>query len=149
MVLWVRPEKKNFRGRSLGEKRGSEPLRPEQKLARNEPRKHTQIKHPHINNIWAVIWGGAKRIGGGKRTRECALPKIFGALQKSFWSALSWISVQENRALTREGGWKTYRTRGGPKPLFGWGVIREVFHPPLFSTPPWRPLKKTQKLALG
>ena len=29
---------------------------------------------------------------------------------------------------------------GGPKPLFGRGVIREVFHPPLFSTPPWRPL---------
>ena len=35
---------------------------------------------------------------------------------------------------------ETYRTRGGPKPLFGRGVIHEVFHPPLFSTPPWRPL---------
>ena len=30
---------------------------------------------------------------------------------------------------------------GGPKPLFGRGVIREVFHPLPFSTPPWRPLK--------
>ena len=44
---------------------------------------------------WAVIWGGAKRMGGGKRTRERALPKIFGPLQKSFWSALSWIFLQE------------------------------------------------------
>ena len=47
------------------------------------------------STTWAVIWGGAKRMGGGKRTRERALPKIFGPLQKSFWSALSWISVQE------------------------------------------------------
>ena len=31
---------------------------------------------------------------------------------------------------------------GGPKPLFGRGVIREVFLPPLFSTPPCRPLKE-------
>ena len=30
---------------------------------------------------------------------------------------------------------------GGPKPFFGRGVIREVFHPPLFYTPPWRPLR--------
>ena len=75
--------------------------------------------------LWAVIWGGAKRMGGGKRTRERALRKIFGPLQKSFWSALSWIFVQEKQ---------------GPKPLFGRGVIREVFHTPLFSTPPWHPL---------
>ena len=47
---------------------------------------------------WAVIWGGAKRMGGGKRTRERALPKIFGSLEKSFWSALSWISVQEKQS---------------------------------------------------
>ena len=47
---------------------------------------------------WAVIWGGATRMGGGKRTRERALPKIFGPLQKSFWSALSWIFVQEKQS---------------------------------------------------
>ena len=91
---------------------------------------------------WAVIWGGAKRMGGGKRTRERALPKIFGPLQKSFWSALSWIFIQEKQSNDTLGGWKTYRTRGGPKPIFGRGVIHEVFHPPLFSTLPWRPLKK-------
>ena len=28
---------------------------------------------------------------------------------------------------------------GGPKTLIGRGVIREVFHPPPFSTPPWHP----------
>ena len=48
--------------------------------------------------IWAVIWGGAKRMGGGKRTRERALPKNFGPLHKSFWSALSWIFVQEKQS---------------------------------------------------
>ena len=50
-----------------------------------------------LPSSWAVIWGGAKRTGGGKRTRECALPKIFGALQKSFWSVLSWSFVQEKQ----------------------------------------------------
>ena len=28
--------------------------------------------------IWAVTWGGAKRMGGGKRMRERTLPKVFG-----------------------------------------------------------------------
>ena len=79
-------------------------------------------------------------MAGGKRTRERALPKIFGPLQKSFWSALSWILVQEKQSTDTRGGWKTYRTRGDPKPVFARGVIREVFHPLFFSTPPWRPL---------
>ena len=59
---------------------------------------------------WAVIWGGAKRMGGGKRTRERALPKIFGPLQKSCWSALSWTFVQEKQSTENvpyEGGSKT------------------------------------------
>ena len=80
-------------------------------------------------------------MGGGKRTEERALPKNSGPLQKSFWSAQSWLFVQEKESNDTRGGWKTYRTRGGPKPLFGRGVLREVFLPPLFSTPPWRPLK--------
>ena len=42
--------------------------------------------------------GGAKRMGGGKHTGERALPRIFGPLQKSFWSALSWIFVQEKKS---------------------------------------------------
>ena len=48
--------------------------------------------------LGAVIWGGAHRMGGGKLTREHTLPKIFGPLQKSFWSALSWIFVQEKQS---------------------------------------------------
>ena len=31
---------------------------------------------------WAVIWGVAKCMGGGKRTRERALPKLFGTPPK-------------------------------------------------------------------
>ena len=93
---------------------------------------------------WAVIWGGAKRMGGGKRTRERALPKMFGPLQKSFCSALLWIFVQEKQSTDTWEGWiracEGVPYEGGPKPLFGGGVTREVFLPPLFSTPPWRPL---------
>ena len=82
--------------------------------------------------------GGAKRMGGGKRTRERALPKIFGPLQKSllFWSALWWIFVQKKKATDTWEAWKTYRTREGPRPLFGRRVIREVFQPPAFFPPP-------------
>ena len=50
--------------------------------------------------------GGCKTYGGGgeeKRTRERALPKMFGPLQKSFWPAPPWIFLQENRAPTSEG----------------------------------------------
>ena len=83
----------------------------------------------------AVIWGGAKHMRG-KRTRKRALPINFGPLQKSFRSALSWIFVQEKQRLTHEGGGKRTVRGGGPKPLFGRGVIREVFLPPLSPPPP-------------
>ena len=54
-------------------------------------------------------------MGGGERTRERALPKIFGPLQKS--------SVVDSRTGIKQstdtcGGWKTYRTRGGSKTPF-------------------------------
>ena len=55
---------------------------------------------------------------------------------------------RKNRALTREGGGKR-TVRGGPKPLFGRGVIREVFHPPPFSSPPWRPLIKSPRIQIA
>ena len=38
---------------------------------------------------------------------------------------------------------------GGPKPLFGRGVIREVFLPPLFSTPPWHALRDSLVVTLA
>ena len=56
-------------------------------------------------------------MGGGKRTREHALPKIFGPLQKSFWSTLSWIFVQENRAL-KPGGVENVPYEGESKTPF-------------------------------
>ena len=49
--------------------------------------------------------------------------------------------TQKNRALTPEGGVENVPYEGGSKnPLLGGVSIREVFHPPLFYTPPWRPL---------
>ena len=57
-----------------------------------------------LQNVW----------GGGKRTRERALPKNSGPLQKSFWSAQSWTFVQEEQSNDTREGWKTYRTSLGP-----------------------------------
>ena len=92
-----------------------------------------QMKH-------AVIWGGAKRVGGGGNVPENALSqKFLDPLKGASGLLCRGFLYRKNRALTLEGlrGWKTFRTRGwGPKPLFGRGVIREVFHPPPFSTPP-------------
>ena len=89
-----------------------------------------------------------QNVWGEENVPENALlPEIFGPLQKSFWPALSWsfcISVK-NRALTPEGGGKRTVRGGVSKPLFGRRVIREVFHTPLFSTPPWRPLTKARR----
>ena len=79
---------------------------------------------------WQNVWGG------GKRTRERALPKIVGPLQKSFWSeGCRGFLYRKKQSTDTRGGWKTCRTRGGPNPVFGKGVIREVFHPPLFFHP--------------
>ena len=47
---------------------------------------------------------------------------------------------RKNRAATPEGE-GMYQTKGGPKPVFGRGVLREVVLPPLFCPPPpppWR-----------
>ena len=97
-----------------------------------------------VLKCWAVNWRGAKRMGGGKRTRERALPKIFGPLQKSFWSALSWIFVQEKQSTDTWGGGENVPYDRGSKTPF-WEGIREVFHPPRFSTPPWRPLRSSRE----
>ena len=60
-----------------------------------------------LHNLGHNMGGGANRMGGGKRTRERALPKNSGTLQKSFWSAQSWILVQKKKkATTPEGGGK-------------------------------------------
>ena len=79
--------------------------------------------------------GAAKRMGE-ENVPENALPKNFGPLQekKSCWAALSWIFVQEKQSTDTWNGVENVPYEG-PKPLFGKGVIREVFHPPLFSPP--------------
>ena len=71
---------------------------------------------------------------GGKRTREALSQKLLDPSKRAFGLLCRGFLYRNNRALTPE-GWKTYHTRGGPKPLYGRGVIREVFLPPLFSTP--------------
>ena len=87
-----------------------------------------------IAQIWAVKWGGAKRMGGRKTD------------QKSFWAAEPLLCrgflYRKNRALTLEGGGKRTIRGAVQNPFLGGdpGVIREVFLPPLFCTPPWRPL---------
>ena len=89
------------------------------------------------------IWGGAN-VWRKECVPENALSRKFLDSSKRASGLLCrGILYRKNRALTPEGGDKTYRTRGGPKPLLGRGVIREVFQPPLFSTPPWHPLNKT------
>ena len=79
-----------------------------------------------------------------KHTRERTLQKISEPLQKKFLVCLVLVFVQgktEQRHLGG-GGWKTCRTRGEGSTTPVWeGVLREIFLPPLFSTPPWRPLK--------
>ena len=69
-------------------------------------------------------------MGRGKRTRERALPKTLDPSKRASGLFCRGFLYRKNRALTPEGGGK--RTVRGPKPLFGRGVIREVFHP-LFS----------------
>ena len=86
-------------------------------------------------------YGGVQNVWGEENVPENALSRRFlDPSKRASGLFCRGFLYRKNRAVTPEGGGKTYRTRGGPKPLFGRGVIREVFHPPLFSTPPWRPL---------
>ena len=112
-----------------------------QKLAvRKSPNKSRHRSRYH----WAVI-GGCKTYGGRKTHQRTRSPEIFWTPQKGFWSALSWIFVQEKQSTHT---WDV-PYEGGPQPLFGRGVIREVFHPPFFSTPPRRPVKSVTEINSG
>ena len=97
-----------------------------------------------FTTCWAMIWGACKTyMGGGKRTRERALPKKCWTPPKELLlSAHSCIFVQEKQSNDARGGWKSYRRRGVQNPFLG-GVSFVRFScppPPPFSTPPWRPL---------
>ena len=87
-------------------------------------------------------YGGVQNVWGEENVPENALSRKFLEPSKRASGLLCrGFLYRETQSTDTWGGWKTYRTRGGPKPLFGRGVIREVFLPPLFSTPPWRPLR--------
>ena len=60
--------------------------------------------------------GGCKTYGGRKTYQRTRSPENFWTPPKELLlSALSWIFVQEKQSTDTWGGWKTYRTRGGPK----------------------------------
>ena len=89
--------------------------------------------------------GGCKTYGGEENVPENALSRKFLDPSKRASGLLCpGVLYRKNRALTPERGGKRTVRGGGPKPLFVRGVIREVFHPPLFSTPPWRPLNRAR-----
>ena len=93
-----------------------------------------------LTSAWAMTWGGVKRMGGGKRTEQRTLQRISGPLEKSVWSGQSSAFLQGKKEQRHQRGVENVPNDGGPKSLFCRGVIGEVFLPPPFSTPPWRPL---------
>ena len=81
--------------------------------------------------------GGCKTYGGRKTYQRTRPPEKFWTLQKkkSFWSAQSWIFVQEKQSNDTRGMWKMYRTRGVQNPfLEGVSFVRFSF--PLLFPPP-------------
>ena len=103
---------------------------------------------------WVCVgpwYGGVQNVWGEENVPENALCRKFWNPSKRASGLLCrGFLYRKNRALTPEGGGKRTVTRGVQNPFFGRGVIREVFHPPLFSTPPWRPLSvfsQVQKIA--
>ena len=69
-----------------------------------------------------------------------ALPKISGPFQRASGLLSRGFLYKKNRAtpIGGEGGGKRTVRGGGPKPLFGRGVLREAFLPPPFMAYPER-----------
>ena len=74
-------------------------------------------------------------MGGGKRTEARTLPINFRPFQKSFWSAQSWIFVQEKQSNETRGGGKRTVRGGVPNPFLG-GVSFVRVSSPLCFPPP-------------
>ena len=92
-----------------------------------------------------MIWGGgAKRMGGGKRTRQRTLqpPEKKADPSKRASGVLSLgFLYRKNRAATPEGGGKRTRRRGSKTPFWercpSWGFPPlSFFHPPMASSDP-------------
>ena len=137
----------NSRYTYLARFRPSKMERPSLNLVSQTPRPKGVVVDPlFAKDFGPCFWGGggAKRMGGGKRTRERALPTNSGSFQNSFWSAQSWISVHRGKTEQRHSkGVENVPYEGGPKNPFLGGVSSVRFSsPPLFSTPPWHPLPR-------
>ena len=85
--------------------------------------------------------GGCKTYGGWKTYQRTRSPENFWTPPKELLVCCVVDFCRRKTEHWHVRGVENVPYEGGPKPLFGRGVIREVFHPPLFSTPPWRPLE--------
>ena len=80
--------------------------------------------------------GGVQNVWGEENEPDNAPSRKFLDPSKRASRLLSRGCVQDkNRALTPEGV-KKVPDEGGSETFFGRGILREVFLPPLFSTPP-------------
>ena len=78
--------------------------------------------------------GGAKRMGGGKRTEQRTLQKISGPLEMSVWSG-QFAFPQGQQEQRHQTGVENVPNEGGPNSLFG-GVSFVRFSSPLLSPHP-------------
>ena len=67
---------------------------------------------------WAMIWGGARRMGGGKRTRERLLQKMFRTPKRASGVLSLGFLYRTDRATTPEGRGKHSRLRGVQNPFW-------------------------------
>ena len=65
--------------------------------------------------------GGAKRMGEENVSENACSRKFLDPSKRASGLLSPGFLYRKNRGLTPGGGWKTYRTRGGPKPLLGTG----------------------------
>ena len=88
------------------------------------------------DKTWAMIWGGAKRMGGGGMYQRTRPPeKFLDPSKRASGLPSHGFLYRKNRATTPEGV-ENVPYEEGPKPPSGRGVIREVFLPPSFFDPP-------------
>ena len=91
------------------------------------------VKLGHDMGGLQIVWG-EENVPENALSRKCLDPSRRASVD---------FYTEKNIALTPEGGGKRTIRGGVQNPLFGRGVIREVFHHLLlFPPPPWRPLIK-------
>ena len=88
----------------------------------------------------SLFWGGARRMGGGRRTRERILMNILGPNRVSGLPSYGLLCTGKAEQRHLRGAEHVPDEGGSPKPFFGRGLIREVSLPPFFSG-----VRKTQR----